>query len=206
MKKYTLFENPNDFIISTEYDCNHRKLYGKTCPCGKKFYLPAHKYNKQTFCSNNCSSLVNRKKIQVLCAYNKCNCSFYINISRYKNSKTKQFCCCKQHKDLAQRLDGNPKLHLPKYSTLQDSKKYRTKTFYTVEKKCSRCGYDQDEKMLDVHHKDGDRSNNQLENLEVLCLWCHALETRKVEPHEWNGIIIEQPLCFRRDSNSQLIG
>ena len=32
--------------------------------------------------------------------------------------------------------------------------------------------------MLDVHHLDGDRSNNQIENLVVLCVWCHALVTR----------------------------
>lgn len=32
--------------------------------------------------------------------------------------------------------------------------------------------------MLDVHHRDGDRKNNNLENLEVLCVWCHALQTR----------------------------
>ncbi len=35
-------------------------------------------------------------------------------------------------------------------------------------------------KMLDVHHIDGDRSNNLIENLEVLCVWCHALKTRNI--------------------------
>lgn len=34
------------------------------------------------------------------------------------------------------------------------------------------------ERMLDVHHIDGNRSNNKIENLEVLCVWCHALKTR----------------------------
>ena len=36
-------------------------------------------------------------------------------------------------------------------------------------------------KMLDVHHKDEDRSNNKINNLEVLCVWCHALKTRKLD-------------------------
>lgn len=36
-------------------------------------------------------------------------------------------------------------------------------------------------KMLDVHHIDGNRKNNSLENLRILCVWCHALKTRNVE-------------------------
>lgn len=32
--------------------------------------------------------------------------------------------------------------------------------------------------MLDVHHLDGNRNNNDLANLNVLCVWCHALKTR----------------------------
>lgn len=42
--------------------------------------------------------------------------------------------------------------------------------------------YESETKMLDVHHRDGNRSNNKLSNLEVLCVWCHALETRKDWP------------------------
>ena len=32
--------------------------------------------------------------------------------------------------------------------------------------------------MLDVDHLDDNRANNDLENLQVLCVWCHALKTR----------------------------
>lgn len=32
--------------------------------------------------------------------------------------------------------------------------------------------------MLDVHHVDGDRSNGEIANLAVLCVFCHALITR----------------------------
>lgn len=36
------------------------------------------------------------------------------------------------------------------------------------------CGYSTEEVILDVHHIDGNRGNNSLGNLEVLCVWCHA--------------------------------
>jgi len=38
---------------------------------------------------------------------------------------------------------------------------------------CNRCGTTN---KLCVHHKDEDRTNNSLENLETVCRRCHALE------------------------------
>lgn len=33
--------------------------------------------------------------------------------------------------------------------------------------------------MLDVDHINGDHSNHALENLQVLCVWCHTEKTRR---------------------------
>jgi hypothetical protein len=55
---------------------------------------------------------------------------------------------------------------------------YRERALKTLGTRCVRCGYDIEESMLDVHHMDGDRSNNKIDNLMVLCVWCHALKTR----------------------------
>lgn len=41
---------------------------------------------------------------------------------------------------------------------------------------CTRCGYNAHRKILVVHHRDRNPSNNVLANLEVLCPNCHALE------------------------------
>jgi hypothetical protein len=39
-----------------------------------------------------------------------------------------------------------------------------------------RCGYNRCVGILEVHHKNRDRSDNRLENLEVLCPTCHYEE------------------------------
>jgi hypothetical protein len=47
------------------------------------------------------------------------------------------------------------------------------------EEKCERCGGTTwlDTKIpLELHHKDGDCYNNKLDNLEIICPNCHALE------------------------------
>lgn len=40
--------------------------------------------------------------------------------------------------------------------------------------RCERCGTE----SVEVHHKDGDTSNNEWWNLEALCKPCHSRETR----------------------------
>lgn len=41
---------------------------------------------------------------------------------------------------------------------------------------CQRCGFVPEHRgQLDVHHKDGDHSNNDPSNLETLCANCHRL-------------------------------
>lgn len=42
-------------------------------------------------------------------------------------------------------------------------------------KKCERCGYNKYE-ILQVHHKDRDRNNSDLNNLELVCPNCHYEE------------------------------
>jgi len=50
---------------------------------------------------------------------------------------------------------------------------YRKKALEHYGCKCQECGYDKYISVLDVHHKDYDRSNNEIENLVVLCVRCH---------------------------------
>lgn len=49
---------------------------------------------------------------------------------------------------------------------------YRNKAIKYYGHKCVRCGF---EEVVEVHHKDRDRTNNNLSNLEVLCPNCHVI-------------------------------
>lgn len=56
---------------------------------------------------------------------------------------------------------------------------YRQIAFNTYEHKCMVCGYDEDERILEVHHIDENHNNNDIDNLCILCPNCH----RKVTLH-----------------------
>ena len=49
---------------------------------------------------------------------------------------------------------------------------YQRKAYEFYGKKCSVCG--EIENQIDVHHKDKNRKNNKIENLQVLCASCHT--------------------------------
>lgn len=59
------------------------------------------------------------------------------------------------------------------------SKKKRKIGKYTKSSVCSRCGFVAEHLcQIDVHHRDGDPTNNDLTNLEDLCANCHRYITQ----------------------------
>ena len=64
---------------------------------------------------------------------------------------------------------------LSKHFTTTEITLYRKKAYKEYGYICNRCKI-KDRRVLLVHHKDRNRYNNNLKNLEVLCLNCHALE------------------------------
>jgi 5-methylcytosine-specific restriction endonuclease McrA len=89
-------------------------------------------------------------------------------------SKSGLFFCCREHKDLAQRFDGIDEINLPHYGNGQWC--YRVMALRKKGSVCERCGYGKHVAAITVHHKDRDRTNNAMDNLEVLCANCHAIE------------------------------
>lgn len=160
--------------------------------CERKFSALTSEVNRGNakFCSRACSYIYNAKeKIKkneakkipnISCTY--CNKLFFIPSKRIKASKTQTFFCCRNHKDLALRKESNINLALPTHYKQDYISDYRL--VYLRAKKiicCENCGYSKYIEVLEVHHKDRDRTNNNLENLIALCPTCH------VEEHFING-------------------
>lgn len=110
-----------------------------------------------------------------------CHHIFSIQESKYLRSKTGLKFCNKDCKAEAQQLGKLLNKPLLPQST---GASYRSHALRVKENKCNKCGYDKYQEMLDIDHIDSNHANNVIENLQVLCVWCHALKTRKIPLHE----------------------
>ena len=132
------------------------------------------------FCSIKCSAIFNgrlRKSKQILncvCAY--CNKAFHRNTSKQKRSKSGLFFCCRTHKDAAQKIGGISAIQPVHYGTSKGKHDYRERALEKYGATCNRCGYNKNPVAIIVHHKDRNRANAHIDNLEVLCANCHAIE------------------------------
>ena len=147
--------------------------------CHKSFQAPVKHINAGggKYCSVSCAGRSRPRRIRepnATCAY--CSKSFWMRPSSFKNSKSGLFFCCREHKDTASRIGGIEAIQ-PDHYGKTDVQDYRVKALRHYPAICMRCQFD---KFVIVHHKDRDRSNNELENLEILCPNCHAIE-------HWSG-------------------
>ena len=110
-----------------------------------------------------------------------CHKKFLRPISKVGNSKSGLYFCCREHKDLAQRLSGGEQysdIRPEHYSIVTNEREgtihtYRTLAFQMYKNECAVCGWNEDIDILQVHHIDENRSNNHIENLIILCPNCH---------------------------------
>ena len=129
-----------------------------------------------------------------VCAY--CTKQFYKQPSHKteKNCKSGLYFCTRLCKDTAQRFGGIKEIspHIGNVGIYA----YRAIALRNKASVCERCGYCKMPEILEVHHKDRNRENNTIENLEVLCPNCHQEEHysekdgRYTNPHltEINGV------------------
>lgn len=164
---------PENITVSVD---RIRTFEKKICKaCGNIYYSRRSSIHNSEFCSRECQ-ISSHYSIQIC---KNCGREFKKKNGSLKSSKNQIYFCSRKCKDEAQKITGNcPEIRPSHYGNLNSNRSYRVLAFRTFGKKCKRCGYDEIEKMLDVHHKDGNRNNNNIENLEVLCVWCHAIETR----------------------------
>lgn len=108
-----------------------------------------------------------------MCDY--CGKEFYRTKSKESNSKSGLHFCCREHKDLAQRLDSGKEFDCMRPNHYGQGVNYRSLALDRQDHKCAICNYDGDGdiSLLDVHHIDSDRNNNGIDNLIILCPICH---------------------------------
>lgn len=150
-------------ICQEEYKAEPRYLkrgQGRTCSreCGIK--LSARLRTRE-------------KEPNVSCAL--CSKVFYLSASKIKASKSGLFFCSRAHKDEAQRIGGIEAIMPHHYGTGNGSYDYRKRAFATLPNECAVCGWNEYPDVLEVNHKDVDRSNNDLSNLEILCPTHHQV-------------------------------
>lgn len=122
-------------------------------------------------------------KVLIECAY--CHKTFSKSKSRLV-SKSGLYFCCRQHKDLAQRLNSGNKFNSlrPNHYGVSGTTNYRKNALSNYPNECAICGWKDDVDVLEVHHIDENRQNNELENLIVLCPICH----KKLTTHNYKLI------------------
>jgi len=134
---------------------------------------------RKSYCSSTCLSLGMAKqktlnpRPNVVCSL--CDKSFYKRPSALVGSKSGLFFCCREHKDLAQRIGGISGIMPSHYGAGNGVRSYRQNALLLFPHRCAICGYDKYLRVLEVHHKDGDRSNNPSDgsNWQILCPTCH---------------------------------
>jgi hypothetical protein len=176
------------------------------------------------FCSQRCKGLYERTTITANCEI--CNKEFTHICSRAKKAKyCSRKCYYKAMQsvgsvilecDVCGKTYRRPPSH-SHYKNKTCSLKCRgiasrievstAKSFLTVKswmkrhgliKSCEHCGYSEIPAILIVHHRDRDRTNNELSNLVVLCPNCHAIEHLSENKDGWYREPTKLPSFKRR--------
>lgn len=139
----------------------------------------------------------NSLKNKETCSY--CGKIFFKNLASYIGKKTNLKFCCKECKDKAQQIKAGSKFKemRPNFYSDDFSKCYRHEAFNEYEHKCYFCGFDEDDDILEVHHIDKNRDNNDIKNLMIICPNCHT------KIHNYKYIIKNNMLIKKSEFDSQ---
>lgn len=197
----TFFLNACLEVLLMSGTTRSRIRYEKICShCKIQFTVPAYRKETALFCSLKCKAFAARQQIIADCAEcgnkfthisSRANKAKYCGPECYhkamsRKGKTKYQCvhcgidflgALSQKRKFCSRACVNKaakEIWRPDFATVRKNMLKRNQIVI-----CERCGYDTHPEILGVHHKDRDRKNNDLSNLEVLCPNCHSLEHSK---------------------------
>jgi len=142
--------------------------------CSQKFYAkPRHiELGWGKYCSDKCKFEGQKKGKIVKCG--NCEKDLYRIPNDFNKSKSGLFFCNRScHASWTNRNLRVGKNH-PNWQTgIYTYRKLLMK--HSKELKCEYCDFS-DERVLVVHHRDGNRNNNELSNLVLLCRNCHYIK------------------------------
>lgn len=139
-----------------------RKPNAECLTCSKPIYRRPIEIKKgRVFCSAECYGVANRKETPCLV------CGKAILASA--NKKTCSRSCANKRRTGINYKIGSPK------DKVKDQRALKLRLLALRGEKCERCVYDKKE-TLHVHHKDRNRKNSDMRNLELICPNCHAEE------------------------------
>lgn len=140
----------------------------------KRYVNQSIKNNWKIYCSPKCRKEARKRGVDCNCHI--CGKDIIKTPSNIKKSKSgKVFCsrsCSVKFTNTEYRTGKNN----PNYKN--GGSKYRNIKFRSCEKICEDCKTI-DIRVLEVHHKDRNRKNNELSNLSILCANCHKIKHYK---------------------------
>ena len=137
--------------------------------CKKLVYKRPSEIEKKegrVFCSSTCYGISCRKETPCIICGKLILASF--------NKKTCSRACANKN-----RVGVRYKINRPKDKVVT-LRRVKIRLLDVRGKSCQRCGYDKSE-ILQVHHKNRNRTNNHFRNLELLCPNCHYEEHYRKE-------------------------
>ncbi len=142
--------------------------------CKKEFYAkPRHlKIGWGKYCSIKCRTKSQFKGKYLKCDY--CGKTIYRTPRNLRKSSSKKYFCsksCHCSWENKNRRVGNFHTNWKNRESVYRDIMKRHK----IEKKCIKCGFN-DSRALVVHHKDGNRKNNNINNLVWMCRNCHYIK------------------------------
>lgn len=140
--------------------------------CAKDFYVPKYRIETAKFCSLECQNHKQYNKFSFNCF----TCNKEVLSPPSRKSRNKRFCsldCTHANRMSVMERRRKIKAIAALKRGSKSNRSLRRNVFLVKDKVCQVCNYDEYDFCLDVHHIDNDPTNNEIDNIAVLCCICH---------------------------------